>query len=123
MGMGLQGVVSRGATSGQWASLCTAKILASEELYHSETLIIAEVSTDTAGTYYLVTEADILFPEDIDALEDLGRVVGEPWRLKIVETEFWGRPHEELPMSSVFQVHTVHPAFPERTPLRRTVFV
>lgn len=121
--MPFQGVVSRTPTREQVsADLRSARVLTSVELYHSETLMIERVATDRAGVYYVVTESDVVFPEDIDALEALGREVGEPWRTRVLETDVYGVPHPDLPMSSTFHSHIVHPSYSGGRP-RRAVFV
>jgi hypothetical protein len=115
-----------GDTAAQWATreqavalLNRASVVSRVDQYRSECLIIVRCQTLTAGTYFVVTEADVLFPEDIDALEVLGAEVGEPWRMKVLETDVYGTPHPHLPMSSTFRVHVVHPSVPEGTPRRR----
>jgi hypothetical protein len=104
------------------AGIHAAKIVSSVEEYHSESLIITRVVSLQAGTYFLVVESDCVFPEDVDALEALGVEVGEPWRTRVLETSYWGRPHPALAMSSTFQVHVVHPGCPD-SKTRRTVLV
>lgn len=100
----------------------TAPVVRRDDEYHSESLLITRVETDGAGIYYVVVETDCVFPEDVDALEDLGRKVGEPWRMQVLDTDVWMRPHPELAMSSSFQVHVVVPAALEGES-RKTIIV
>jgi hypothetical protein len=99
--------------------LRSARVVARTDIYRSESLIITRCETAYAEAYYIVVESDCVFPEDVDALETLGVEVGEPWRTRILETDIYGSPHPELPMSSTFQVHVVHPSVPEGTAKRR----
>jgi hypothetical protein len=111
------GIAARWSTKEEaLAGVYGAKTISRVDEYHSESLIITRVVTREAGTYFLVTESDCVFAEDVDALEALGVEVGEPWRMRVLEVSYWGRPHPALPMSSTFRVHIVHPEGPDDTP-------
>lgn len=101
------------------AKLGDAKAVARVDDYRSESLVITRIATLTAGTYFVVVESDVMLPEDITALEVLSTELRRPWRSCVLDTDIWGRPHRELPLSSTFSVHVVHPACPEGKPNRR----
>jgi hypothetical protein len=87
----------------------TALPVVRAEAYRSEALRILRVATKTVGTYYVVTEADSLFPEDELALHGLDRELMGPWRNRVVESRFFDHPHKWFPLSEHFHVHLVHP--------------
>lgn len=86
-----------------------ARPLVRADVYSSDALRIKRVATETAGTYYIVTESDILFDEDYEAMKRLDGELMAPWRKRVVETDFWAQPHRQFPMSNSFRVHLVHP--------------
>jgi len=121
--MVLGGIASRWSTKEDARrALGLAVPVAQIDRYHSESLIITTLETQGAGRYYLVVESDVMFPEDIAALEGLGRELGENWRGCILESDIWPRPHRRLAMSSRFQVHVVIPHCPPGRP-KRSIFV
>lgn len=83
--------------------------VARAEVYCSESLRIKRVATMTVGTYYIVTESDVLFSEDYTAMRKLDVELGARWKNRIVESDFYGHPHRWFPLSNQFQVHLVHP--------------
>lgn len=86
--------------------------------FASHSLQIERIATLQAGTFYLVVESDILMPEDRGALADLDLSLRANWRSRIIETDVWSTPHDELPLSNSFQVHVVHPDCPKGEPIR-----
>ncbi|ARX87902.1 hypothetical protein SMD44_07387 [Streptomyces alboflavus] len=77
----------------------------------SETMFIQQVDTSGGGRYFLVVESDIVSPEDEEALRELSARVGAHWRQRILESDYYGRPHERFPFSREFVVHVVHPDY------------
>lgn len=100
-----------------------AAVLACGDWYESDLLHVTLAVTATAGTYYIVTEADVLGSQDCEALRDLGKLLGAPWRNRIIETDSYDHPHRRFPLSQSFQVHVVHPGVcTERELYDRQVF-
>ncbi|MEU9404763.1 hypothetical protein AB0E08_03470 [Streptomyces sp. NPDC048281] len=107
-----------GPVAGQWQArselrkgLGEAQPVARVDVYCSETLRIKRVVTLTAGTYFIVTESDVLFDEDHAAMRRLDSELGVPWRKRVVESDFYDHPHRWFPLSNMFRVHLVHPDF------------
>jgi hypothetical protein len=107
-----------GAVSSRWQTrtelrrvMGAARPVMRADVYASEALRIVRVATLTAGSYFVVTESDILFPEDFSALERLDTELMANWRNRVVESDSFGHPHKWFPFSNTFQVHLVHPAF------------
>lgn len=112
-------VAAEGTTRAELLSaLRGARSVDREDQAH-DGVIISRVTTRDLGVYWLVTESDVSFPEDIDALErweqELG---GPPWRNRILTTDVYREPHPLLPLSGMYKVHLVHPACPPGRPRR-----
>ncbi|MGW0087838.1 hypothetical protein ACWDWS_02285 [Streptomyces sp. NPDC003328] len=106
--MAVEGTAARWTAREQArVSVEAARVLVREDVYHSESLIITRCTTDRGASYYVVVESDCVFPEDVDALELLGAEIGEPWRMSVLDSEYYMRPHPALPMSALFWVHVV----------------
>lgn len=84
-------------------------MMARVDAYGSDSLRIKRVATRTIGTYFLVTEADVLSMEDYTALRGLDAEMLAPWRKRVVETDFFDHPHKWFPASRSFRIHVVHP--------------
>lgn len=92
-----------------WAAINGAHVVKRAEVYRSDALRIARVSTLSVGAYFIITESDALYDEDCSALLTVSIELRAPWRNRVVETDYYGHPHRWFPFSTKFWVHVVHP--------------
>jgi hypothetical protein len=92
------------------ARLGRARVLEVQDVYQSDGLWVSRTTTEDAGVYWIITESDILYPEDAEAMAEASvKYLGvNCWRKRVVESEFFAHPHPLFPCSSSFRVHLVH---------------